>query len=367
LNPTRAGVFGVAPTRCNQTPQALIMKSIPFSPVLGLLAVGAISVSLPTSAATLKVGDRAPSLQVSKWVQGEPVKAWQKDSVYVVEFWATWCGPCKVSIPHLNELHTQFKDKGLVVIGQDCWEQDVNKVEPFVKNMGEKMTYRVALDDVSDGKNDRGKMATTWMEAAGQNGIPTAFVVNQQGRIAWIGHPMGLKAPLLESVLDGSYDLKKATTEYEQKQKKEEEMNALYQDLNKSMQAKNWEAADATVSQIEKLLPEAARDNMGMTRFRILLGRQEYKAAYALARKLSDAHQDNPILQNQLAQRANEAVKGKDAAILDTLARVLFLKGQKAEAIEHQEKAVELASGQMKEQLAQTLASYKEGKVPKAE
>jgi hypothetical protein len=68
----------------------------------------------------------------------------------------------------------------------------------------------------------------------------------------------------------------------------------------------------------------------------------------------------------KLAKRANEAAKGNDAAILDTLARVLFLKGQKTEAIEYQEKAVELAKGDLKDQLAETLASYKEGKVPKS-
>jgi thiol-disulfide isomerase/thioredoxin len=351
------------------------------------MAFMAIGMSFTTPAATLNVGDRAPSLQVSKWVQGEPVKEFKNDTAYVVEFWATWCGPCKVSIPHLNDLHTKFKDKGLVVIGQDCWERDLSKVEPFVKSMGEKMTYRVALDDAPEGKSENGKMAVTWMDAAGKNGIPTAFVVNRQGLIAWIGHPMGLKESFLESVLDGTYDLKKATAEYQQKQKQEEEMNALYQDLNKSLRANNWDDAETAVGKIEKLLPEAARDNMGMTRFQILLGRHDYKAAYALASKLSDAHQDNAVLQNQLAweiatkngleerdldvaeklaRRANDAAKGKDPAILDTMARVLFLKGQKAEAIEYQEKAVELAKGQMKDQLAETLASYKEGKVPKA-
>src|SRR5512136_324820 len=133
------------------------------------LALAAGTTFALAAAPTLKVGDPAPKLQTGKWVQGDPVKQFEKDKAYIVEFWATWCGPCRVSIPHLNEIHNKFKDKGLVVIGQDCWEKDESLVEPFIKKMADKMTYRVALDDKQG--SEKGKMAETWMEAAGQNGI----------------------------------------------------------------------------------------------------------------------------------------------------------------------------------------------------
>src|ERR1051326_6005625 len=96
---------------------------------------------------TLKVGDKAPQLQTGKWIQGEPVKEFERDKAYIVEFWATWCGPCRASIPHLNETYQKYKDEGLVVIGQNLWEGDEGLVAPFVKQMGDTMTYRVALDD----------------------------------------------------------------------------------------------------------------------------------------------------------------------------------------------------------------------------
>lgn len=150
-------------------------------------------------AAKLKVGDPAPKLQVGKWVQGDAVTGFQPGKAYLVEFWATWCPPCRASIPHVNELHAKFKDKGLVVIGQNVWEKNDAAVAPFVKQMGSKMTYRVALDDKASGKD--GKMAVTWMEAAGRDGIPSAFLVNKQGKIAWIGHPMELKDTDIEKVL----------------------------------------------------------------------------------------------------------------------------------------------------------------------
>src|SRR5580765_805222 len=149
------------------------MKATIISLSLAVL-IGA-GLTLSTTAAELKVGDPAPKLKPGKWVQGEPVKEFEKDKVYIVEFWATWCGPCRVSIPHLNDTHKKFKDKGVVVIGQDVWEQEEGGVAPFVKKMGDKMTYRVALDDKSTIKE--GAMAMTWMKAADQNGIPTAFIV----------------------------------------------------------------------------------------------------------------------------------------------------------------------------------------------
>ena len=156
---------------------------------------------------TLKVGDPAPKLQTGKWVQGDPVKDFEKGKAYIVEFWATWCPPCRKSIPHLNEIYLKYKDKGLVVIGQDCSERDDRGVAQFVKQMGDKMTYRVALDDKRSAPE--GEMNKTWMEAAGQNGIPTAFVVDTKGTIAWIGHPMELKDDIIQNALSGKSQVSK--------------------------------------------------------------------------------------------------------------------------------------------------------------
>ena len=84
-------------------------------------------------------------------------------------------------------------------------ERDEKLVEPFLKDMGEKMTYRVSLDDKTTSK--KGTMAETWMDAAGRNGIPSAFLVNTEGKIAWIGHPMELKDSVIDDVLAGKYDM----------------------------------------------------------------------------------------------------------------------------------------------------------------
>lgn len=370
----------------NPNPEETIMKYPTLVRSLAMLAGAIFATATQAQESKLKIGDAAPKLQVAKWVQGEPVKEFDPAKAYVVEFWATWCGPCRVSIPHLNELHEKFKDKDLVVIGQDVWERDESLVEPFVKKMGEKMTYRVAMDDKS--KEEQGAMAITWMKAAGQNGIPTAFVINKQGKIAWIGHPMTLKEQVLEDILADRYDLAKAAAEREQEESNRAQLTELSRKLNTSMRQKKWDDAEQTVTEMEKLLPAGMRSGLGMTRFQILARQGNYDAAYKIVAALSDAEPDNAMLQNQLAwtivsskdlekrdltlaekiaERANKAAKGKDPNILDTLARAQFMNGKKSEAVESEQKAVDLAEGKMKEEFKKFLASYQQGKLPETD
>ena len=78
----------------------------------------------------------APPLKVAEWVKGNKVAAFEPGKTYVVEFWATWCGPCLATIPHLTELAHKYKDKGVQFIGVDVWEEDIKEVAPFLLEMG---------------------------------------------------------------------------------------------------------------------------------------------------------------------------------------------------------------------------------------
>ena len=199
------------------------MKKSKLLRILTTITGVALALAVPTAEAKLTVGDPAPKLQVAKWVQGDPVTAFDTNHVYIVEFWATWCGPCRTSIPHLNELWLKFKDQGVIAIGQDMAEPDDSGVAAFVKKMGDKMTYRVALNDKSQETN--GFMKINWMKAAEQNGIPTAFVIDKQGRIAWIGHPMGLNEQILGDILAGRFDMAKAAARLREATRKEPKMD----------------------------------------------------------------------------------------------------------------------------------------------
>src|SRR5688572_11807205 len=184
---------------------------------------------------TLKIGDKAPALSVAKWIKGTPIKAFAPGEVYVVEFWATWCGPCKTSIPHLTELQKKYAGK-VKFTGVSVWEERepqneeyFKKVEDFVTEWGEKMAYNVAVDGKA------GTMSKTWMEAAGQGGIPSAFIVNQEGKIAWIGHPMADLDKVLAQVVDGKFDIAAAQAAAAKQAQEEAEMAEMFKPLESAL------------------------------------------------------------------------------------------------------------------------------------
>jgi thiol-disulfide isomerase/thioredoxin len=147
----------------------------------------------------LTIGDAAPAWAVSKWLNGAEVKAAEPGKVYVVEFWATWCGPCIKAMPHLAELQAAHKDEGLVVIGMTT-KDDTNTLEAvtkFVETRGPKLGYVFAFCD-----NEATDKA--YMQASGQDGIPCSFVIDRKGKIAYIGHPMNLD-DVLPKVLAGTW------------------------------------------------------------------------------------------------------------------------------------------------------------------
>jgi len=159
--------------------------------------------------AKLAVGDKAPAIKVEKFVKGEPVTGFEKGHVYVVEFWATWCGPCRQVFPHLSEMQREFKDKGVTFIGTNIWEDKsytpdtLAKVEKFVKEQGDKMDYTVAYDGADKA------MDKAYMQASGRRGIPSAFIVDGEGKVAWMGHP-GEMEPELKKIVGKSGGAEKA-------------------------------------------------------------------------------------------------------------------------------------------------------------
>jgi thiol-disulfide isomerase/thioredoxin len=128
------------------------------------------------------VGKPMPALNV-EYLGDKPA---YEGKARIVEFWATWCPPCRASIPHLNEVYKKYKDKGLVVIGVS--DEEKSKIEAFQKKTP--MDYTVAIDA-------KGALS----RQLGIQGIPQAFVVDKTGNVVWEGHPMEMTDSVIEKVL----------------------------------------------------------------------------------------------------------------------------------------------------------------------
>ncbi|CAG1007690.1 Thiol:disulfide interchange protein TlpA [Phycisphaerales bacterium] len=230
----------------------------------------------PKPEPTLKVGMAAPEFKVEKFIKGTPFTGFEKGKVYVVEFWATWCGPCIASMPHLSELQHEYGPKGLTICGVNIWEDKeynadtFTKASKFVEKKGDGMGYTVAYDGTSK------FMDENWMKAAGRNGIPSAFVIDQTGTIAWIGHPMRMDM-VLDEVFKGTWDITTGPAKIESATKAFTDAAAKYKD--------SLETGDTAWSAAMKQYPIMGR-TQNSAQFRALLGGKHYTQAYALGNQL---------------------------------------------------------------------------------
>ncbi len=144
-----------------------------------------------------KVGDTAPAITVDEWLKGNAVTEFKSGTVYLIEFWGTWCHPCIDNIPHLSEIQKKYKDQGLIVIGVATHEtKDRAFLLDWMKKNGDAMEYTVAYDpDLS--------MEKGWDTGGGDNfRLPVCFLVDGSGKVVFTGHPANKTLPsLIESTL----------------------------------------------------------------------------------------------------------------------------------------------------------------------
>ena len=127
-------------------------------------------------------GSKPPKFEAESW-QGSPPDTAGK--FVLIDFWATWCGPCRASIPELNQFQARYKDK-LVVIGLTKEPLEVVK-----KMKSPKIEYAVASDT-------QGRMSN----AAGVRGIPHAMLLDPSGIVRFEGHPGYLSDAVLKKLFD---------------------------------------------------------------------------------------------------------------------------------------------------------------------
>ena len=319
---------------------------------------------------TLKVGDAAPPLKADKWMQGAEVKALEPGKTYVVEFWATWCGPCIVMMPHMAELQHEYASKGVTFIGFSSKDPNNSqeKVVSFVEKRGPKLGYTFAYQDSRE-TND------AWMKAAARNGIPCCFVVNKEGKIAYIGHPMYLDI-VLPKVVEGTFG--------EADLAKMEEVEKDVNDVFRKTSGDPEEAAKVFAEFDAKYPMLGGIPYFNATRINVALKLKKFDDAKAVATKLMDkaVKQSDPMPLQQIAAilrsptaKDNKdllavAVKAADALVtvagdqdlnaLMTASATYEAAGDKAKAVEFAEKAVAAAENdEQKKFIQEQLERYK--------
>lgn len=169
----------------------------------------------------LKTGAEVPELSDVEWLKGNSRKL--GETLTLVEFWATWCGPCLQSIPHLTELQKKYKGK-LTVIGLSNEEKAI--AAPFVKQQGSNMDYTVGIASE--------ELYSKYM--AGVEGIPHSLLINKNKKLIWSGHPLDIDNTLTSL-------LEKGVSEEEimLPMKEQEEFNVVFNEILQDNSEENKE------------------------------------------------------------------------------------------------------------------------------
>lgn len=336
------------------------------------MAAALAAVALGSAArGELNIGDKAPALSIMDWVKGSPIDLAKdvKRKIHVVEFWAVWCPPCKMSVPLLTELQKKYR-RDLVIVGvtePDAGRNTPSAIRRFVKEQGSNMGYTVAIDT--------GKTVEAYMMAAGAVGIPHAFVVARDGRIAWQGSPLD---PALETAIEGlikgTFDLAGA--------KIEQEVNKRFEQLDLMLQLGQWQKVWDGLVEILRMDPanEMAVDVLvrvsigelgnldqlrSWARAHIDAHRGNAKAMNRLSRTLwsiADLQSRFPDLALEAAKAAYDASGKREATAIAAYAHALYQIGDLDRAIALQQDAVAVAIPDQREGIRAALDYYRKCK-----
>jgi thiol-disulfide isomerase/thioredoxin len=141
----------------------------------------------------LQVGEKAPQILVSDWIENAPKDKSFANKFIVLEFWTTWCGPCLASVPHLNELQNEFKAQpDLMFVSMT--NEKVEKVQKLLKRVP---FQSIVVTDVSN------QTQKNYSEHGdGLVGLPSTILIDKNNVIRWVGIPTGLTKKILSDFVN---------------------------------------------------------------------------------------------------------------------------------------------------------------------
>jgi len=160
----------------------------------------------------IKVNEKAPSINITNWIENVPNDKNLNDKYIVLEFWATWCGPCIAAVPHINSIQKEFNQKDLYYIS--ITDESVAKVERSLKRIN---FNSIVVTDLTK------KTQINFGDGVkGLDAYPLTVLIDKTGIIKWIGEPKNLNSEIMSTFLANSntentdYSLEKNLIQKEQ-------------------------------------------------------------------------------------------------------------------------------------------------------
>ncbi len=354
-----------------------------------VLTMSALLTFQNTSAEDFGIGSKAPEIDVEHWIdsgkgKADPVTKFEAGKIYVVEFWATWCGPCVGSMPHLAEMADKYRNKKVRIISIS--NEDLETVTEFLKQEGPgAKTFGEITAAYSLTTDPDGSVYADYMDAAGQGGIPHAFIVGTTGEIEWHGHPMTMEGEdygdPLAKISDGTWDREA----YKEQMKEQERLQQLMQKIAQLAQTEKFEEAaglvekemnetksPSTKSQLEMLLYNLKlnggmvdekvksyfKDKLASTKNVMELGQMSYMIHLGLENgaDVGDLAIDAIAALSENSESAPDQIK---PMVFMQLAQLYEATAKLPEAIAAQEKAVAASTGQAQKRMQAYLDQLK--------
>lgn len=289
------------------------------------------------------LGKPAPVLEVQEWLSGEPVTAWERGHVYVVDFWATWCRPCIEAMPHMNALAAEYADRPVTFIGLSSPDSRGNSLErtrqfvtegaPGARGQSIKMEYPVAW---ARGRTTLQRYAQTGWDQS----IPHVFVINGEGRLAWHGHPAEMD-DALGAIVAGRFDIDAHAAEETRRAQLKTRAAPLTREMNEKFRAGDMAGAIDVAGRIVEM-DAVLFSNIAAWRYERMIQAGRAKDAANFAAGLIDgAWRDSPSalygfayrisggpdrgdlgMALRAAERANEITAGRRLNVLEVLSKI---------------------------------------------